>query len=86
LSALTTYYAGVEAGTWEGRRSQYDLWPRPRIEQGTDALWIGEWDGPAPALRDHFESYEQMEWPADERQRTLHDFKLFRLKNAKDTF
>jgi 4-amino-4-deoxy-L-arabinose transferase-like glycosyltransferase len=86
LSALTTYYAGVEAGTWEGRRSQYDLWPRPRIEQGTDALWIGEWDGPAPSLRDHFESYEQMEWPADERQRALHDFKLFRLKNAKDTF
>lgn len=86
LSALTTYYAGVEAGTWEGRRSQYDLWPRPRIEQGTDALWIGEWDGPAPSLRDHFEHYERIEWPADARQRALHDFAVFRLGKAKDTF
>jgi len=82
LSALTTWYSGLPASTFGGRRSQYDLWPRPEIPAGSDALWIGEWDGPPAELVERFERVTQLEWPMDERQKALHPFVAYRLSNA----
>lgn len=86
LSSLVTFHTGLPATTWEGRRSQYDLWPRFQVAEGTDALWIGEWDLPPASLTDRFEQVQPLEWPADDRQRALHDFKVFRLVKARSAF
>ena len=83
LSALASWYGHVPATTHEGRRSQYDLWPQPEIPVGTDAVWIGEWEGPPGELVERFETSTQLDWPLDERQQALHPFLAFRLGKAK---
>lgn len=82
LSALASLYGGVPATTHGGRRSQYDLW-NLQLEPGSDALWIGEWEGPPAELADRFETSTQLDWPLDERQQALHPFLAFRLGKAK---
>jgi hypothetical protein len=85
LSALTTWHSGLPATTFGGRRSQYDLWDRPRIAKGTDALWISEaWEGGVPAeLAEKFESSREVHWMTDERQLAHHTFIVVRLIGAK---
>lgn len=82
LSALASFYGGVPATTIGGRRSQYDLWPQPKIPVGTDAVWVGEWEGPPAALVDRFETSTPLDWPMDGKQRALHEFVVFKLGNA----
>lgn len=82
LSALASFYGGVPATTLGGRRSQYDLWPQPEIPPGTDAVWIGEWEGPPGELVERFETSTQLDWPLDDKQRVLHPFLAFRLGKA----
>lgn len=88
LSALTTWHSGLEAFTFGGRRSQYDLWQRPTITQGGDALWIGEWweNGPPPELLEKFESSREVHWLTDEKQKAHHAFIVVRLISAKRDF
>lgn len=83
LSALSSYYAGVPATTFGGRRSQYDFWPRPEIPPGTDALWVAEAEAPPPELVERFETSTQLDWPLDQRQHMLHPLVGFRLGRAK---
>lgn len=83
LSALATWYSEQPATTFGGRRSQYDLWSTPRVAVGEDALWIGEWSGPPAELAERFESITDLQWPQDERQKTLHFFYGWRLVKAK---
>ncbi len=83
LSALASWYSGLPATTFGGRRSQYDLWEQPSIPPGTDALWIGEWEGPPAELVERFETSTQVDWPLDDEQRALHPFLAFRLGKAK---
>ncbi len=79
LSALATWYSGLPATTFGGRRSQYDLWEPPAIPPGTDALWIAEWEGPPAELVAQYETSTQIDWPLDEKQKVLHPFLAFRL-------
>ncbi len=83
LSAQASFYAGVPAGTVGGRRSQYDLWPQPDLAVGSDALWIDEREGPPAELLVRYERVTQLDWPLDERQATLHPFKVFKLWKKK---
>ncbi len=83
LSAQASYYGGVPATTFGGRRSQYDLWPQPNLPQGSDALWLGENEGPPFELADLYEYSTPLNWPMDERQRALHPFTAFRLSKKK---
>ncbi len=83
LSALVSLYAQLPASTWGGRRSQYDLWPKPDIPAGSDALWIDENQGPPEALLALFETSTQLDYALDERQGALHPFCVFKLGNAK---
>lgn len=85
LSAMTTWHSTLEATTFAGRRSQYDLWERPRIAKGSDALWISEsWEGGPPAeLVDQFESLRDVHWMTDEKQTAHHTFNVVRLIGAK---
>lgn len=82
LSALVAFLARVPVSTSGGRRSQFDLWG-PSLPPGSDALWIGEWEGPPPGLAEQFETSTQLDWPLDERQRALHPFIVFRLGKKK---
>jgi hypothetical protein len=79
LSAMTTYYAHVPSSTIGGRRSQYDLWPKPELPAASDALWVDEQVGPPSELMDQYEDTVKLEWPMDERQKKLHPFIVFRL-------
>lgn len=83
LSAMVSYYSGLDSTTFGGRRSQYDLWPRPKIATGGDALWVSEWGGPPQELVDRFERHEQLDWPLDDKQRALHPFQVWKLSAAK---
>lgn len=83
LSALVTRYAGLEATTFEGRRSQYDLWPAPQVRPGADALWISEHRDPPDGLKARFERVEPITWPLTERQRALHELHVWRLVHAR---
>lgn len=86
LSALTTWYSGRPATTFDSRRSQYDLWPAPdELVPGADALWIADGDDPPALLLERFETSEDLTatWPQDERQRALHPFHVFRLGRLK---
>ncbi|MFT3709158.1 MAG: glycosyltransferase family 39 protein [Archangium sp.] len=85
LSALTTWHSGLPATTFAGRRSQYDLWERPKIPKGTDALWISEaWEGGVtPEVAEKFESMRDVNWITDERQLAHHHFIVVRLISAK---
>ena len=83
LSAEISYYAHLPAGTVGGRRSQYDLWPPLEIPIGSDVLWIDEREGPPAELQERFESFSELDWSLDERQRALHPFHVFRLVRKK---
>lgn len=83
LSAMTSFYAKVSSSTVGGRRSQYDLWPKPQLASGSDALWVDEKEGPPGELMDQYEETVKLEWPLDERQRQLHPFMVFKLVRKK---
>ncbi|MDP1821872.1 MAG: glycosyltransferase family 39 protein [Archangium sp.] len=83
LSGLVAFHARVPVSTLGGRRSQFDLWGPTALAPGADALWIGEWEGPPPALVEQFETSTQLDWPLDQRQRVLHPFLVFKLGKKK---
>jgi hypothetical protein len=91
LSSEVTRYAGLAAGTMDGRRSQYDLWPRPEIAPGGAALWVcdpgpttWEEEPPPPELAAQFERVVRVPFPAEGRQAHLHRFSVWRLEGYRD--
>lgn len=83
LSSLATLYAGVDASTVGGRRSQFDLWPALSIPVGGSALWLC--DPPPPTfvpepppeyLARRFSRVVPLAGPAND----FHHFCLFRLE------
>ncbi len=91
LSSEVTRYAGLPASTLQGRRSQYDLWPRPVIAPGGAALWVcdpgppmWEEEPPPAALVEQFERVERVPFPAEGRQAHLHRFGVWRLEGFRD--
>ena len=85
LASEVAYQAGLPADTaGEARRSQYDLWPRPPVAPGRDALWVSEELEPPEALTARFASVEgPRELAADFRGRRVHTFTVWRLRGAK---
>ena len=84
LASQAVRYAGVAADTAEGaRRSQYDLWPRPQVAPGQDALWYSEGAEPPEALTSRFATVEgPTELTSDFRGRRVHTFKVWWLRGA----
>ena len=68
----------------EARFSQYNLWPRPRVAPGRDALWLSEGLSPPEDLLARFDTVEgPVERTSDYRGRRVHTFTLWRLRGAK---
>lgn len=85
LASQAAREAGVAVDTAGGRRkSQYDLWPRPEVAPGQDALWYSEGAEPPEELRQRFTSVEgPVELPADFRGRRVHTFRVWLLRGAR---
>ncbi|WP_224247368.1 ArnT family glycosyltransferase [Hyalangium gracile] len=85
LASQAVRYAGVTADTaGGGRMSQYDLWPRPEVARGQDALWYSEGREPPEELTARFTTVEgPVELPADFRGRRVHTFLVWRLRDAR---
>ncbi|KFE64198.1 hypothetical protein DB31_1992 [Hyalangium minutum] len=85
LASQAAREAGVAVDTaGGGRKSQYDLWPRPEVAPGQDALWYSEGAEPPEELRQRFTSVEgPVELPADFRGRRVHTFRVWLLRGAR---
>lgn len=85
LASQVVRYAGVQADTaGSARPSQYDLWPRPQVAPGQDALWFSEGREPPEELTQRFTSVEgPMELSADFHGRRVHTFRVWRLRGAR---
>jgi hypothetical protein len=87
LASQAARYAGVVTDTAGGaRKSQYDLWPEPRIAPGQDALWYSESEArpPPEELTRRFTAVEgPVELPADFRGRRVHTFRVWLLRDAR---
>ncbi len=86
LASQVALYAGVTVDTAgpARRSSQYDLWPRPEVAPGQDALWYSEGREPPEELTARFTSVEgPVELPADFRGRRVHTFQVWWLKERK---
>ena len=67
-----------------GRKSQYDVWPRPEVAPGQDALWYSEGREPPEKLLQRFSAVEgPVELPADFRGRRVHTFRVWLLRSAR---
>lgn len=85
LASQAARYAGVVTDTAGGaRKSQYDVWPEPRLAPGQDALWYSEGKEPPEELVARFAAVEgPVELPADFRGRRVHTFRVWRLLDAR---
>ncbi|WP_224364346.1 ArnT family glycosyltransferase [Hyalangium versicolor] len=85
LASQAVRYSGVKADTAGGARpSQYELWPRPEVAKGQDALWYSEGKEPPEELLQRFTRVEgPVELPADFRGRRVHTFRVWRLRDAR---
>ncbi len=85
LASEVAYYARLPVDTAGGaRRSQYDLWPKPPVAPGQDALWLSEGREPPEELVARFSSVEgPVVLPADYRGRLVHTFSVWRLRDAR---
>ncbi|PTL84307.1 4-amino-4-deoxy-L-arabinose transferase [Vitiosangium sp. GDMCC 1.1324] len=85
LASEVAYFTRLPTDTAGGARySQYDLWPRPVVAPGQDALWLSEDRAPPDELTARFSSVEGpvvME-PLFHGQR-VHTFTVWRLRDAK---
>jgi hypothetical protein len=87
LASQVALYAGVTADTAgpARRASQYDLWPRPEVAPGRDALWYSEGRPLPDELRERFTSVEgPVELPSDFRGRRVHTFQVWWLRGARE--
>jgi hypothetical protein len=81
LASEVAYYARLPV-TVEGphRQCQFDLWPRPDLAVGSNALWVSEQEGPPEHLLVRFESFEgPLDIPADWKGKTLRTFRIWTL-------
>ncbi|WP_338023520.1 ArnT family glycosyltransferase [Archangium primigenium] len=85
LASEVAYFTGLPADTAGGaRRSQYDLWPRPEVPVGRDALWYSEGKPPPAELTERFSTVEgPRELTSDFRGRRVHTFLVWRLRDAR---
>jgi hypothetical protein len=85
LASQAAREAGVAVDTaGGGRKSQYDLWPRPQVAPGQDALWYSEGAEPPEELLQRFTSVEgPVELPSDFQGRRVHTFRVWRLRSAR---
>jgi 4-amino-4-deoxy-L-arabinose transferase-like glycosyltransferase len=86
LASQVARYTGAVTDTGgTARFSQYDLWPAPAIAPGQDVLWVGEGGPPPPdELAARFTAVEgPVELPGDFRERRLHTFLVWRLRELK---
>jgi 4-amino-4-deoxy-L-arabinose transferase-like glycosyltransferase len=85
LASQAAHEAGVAVDTAASRRkSQDDLWPRPVVAPGQDALWYSEGPEPPEELVQRFSAVEgPVELPADFRGRRVHTFRVWRLRDAR---
>lgn len=86
LASQAARYAGVTVDTaGRARKSQYDLWPRPPVAPGQDALWFSEGGSPPPEeLAARFSSVEgPVQLTSDFRGRRVHTFDVWWLRDAR---
>lgn len=85
LASQVAHYSGAVTDTAGGaRKSQYDLWPEPRLVPGQDALWCSEGPEPPQELTARFTDVEgPVELHADFRGRRVHTFRVWRLREAR---
>ena len=85
LASQVAYFTRRPTDTaGEARFSQYDLWPRPPVAPGRDALWVSEGQEPPEALLARFTSVEgPVELPTDYQGRRVHHFTFWRLRGAR---
>jgi hypothetical protein len=85
LASQVARYSGTVTDTAGGaRKSQYDLWPEPRLVPGQDALWCSEGPEPPQELTARFTAVEgPVEVPADFHGRRVHTFRIWRLRDAR---
>ncbi len=85
LASEVAYYSRLPADTaGQPRYSQYDLWPKPSVAPGRDALWVSEDEAPPEELAARFSSVEgPVVLPADFRGRRVHTFSVWRLRDAR---
>lgn len=85
LASQAAREAGVAVDTaGSGRKSQYDLWPRPQVAPGQDALWYSEGAEPPEELLQRFTSVEgPVELPSEFQGRRVHTFRVWRLRGAR---
>jgi 4-amino-4-deoxy-L-arabinose transferase-like glycosyltransferase len=85
LASQVAYFSGKPTDTAGGARpSQYDLWPRPPVPEGRNALWFSEGRPPPEELTARFTSVEGPEALAsDFRGRPVHAFLVWRLRGAR---
>ena len=85
LASEVAYFTGLPTDTAGGaRRSQYDLWLRPPVPAGRDALWFSEGHPPPEELTERFSSVEgPEERTSDFHGRRVHTFLIWRLRGAR---
>lgn len=85
LASQAAREAGVAVDTaGGGRKSQYDVWPRPQVAPGQDALWYSEGAEPPEELLQRFTSVEgPVELPSEFQGRRVHTFRVWRLRGAR---
>ncbi len=86
FASEVAYYARLPVDTAGGARfSQYDLWPRPTVAPGQEALWVSEnHREPPEELVARFSSVEgPVVLPAEFRGRPVHTFTVWLLRDAK---
>ncbi|XXF76797.1 glycosyltransferase family 39 protein [Myxococcaceae bacterium GXIMD 01537] len=86
LASQAALYAGVTTDTaGRARKSQYDLWPRPPVAPGQDALWYSE--GGAPPPPELTERFSEVQGPvqltSDFRGRRVHTFDVWLLRDRR---
>jgi 4-amino-4-deoxy-L-arabinose transferase-like glycosyltransferase len=85
MASQAALYAGVTTDTagW-ARKSQYDLWPRPQVKPGEDALWYDEGLPPPEQLTARFTSVEgPVKLRTEYRGHYVHTFHVWWLRNAR---